>query len=451
MEKCHESNLYNFKKGIENECCDFFQAHYDDQSLKKLQNEKLKNIIRYVKRNSKFYQEWLHTFDEDNITKDNLSKIPLLTKNELRKAGNDLLCKSIGEMAYYCETSGTTGDPIQTPRSREDVIWNIENYKHSWEPILSETGQIVAIMGPSELHSYVNTFSEIFSRLGCCTVKLYPYSPFVGYEKAINIIKNLKIQILSSTPSSILALAKAVKVFGLDPKKDFDIKYIFVTGELCTEQMVSNIAEIWNCTVYDCVYGTQEAFGLSSVCNCGKLHIFPHSYIYELVDTMTGEFIGEEGTGELVVTMLNPGAKPLLRYRTGDIVTIEKSNHLCHIPSNTIKIHGRRDNNVLIHGRKYYSHQIESCVLKNIKECLSYKLVIENYEGVDKVTVHLEMIEESLDRQEIVDCVRTSFLEIDIDVKVEFSNEIENAVKYGDFKKWKLAWKSSRIIDKRQK
>ena len=85
------------------------------EEIKTLQEEKLKETLRYLAENSPFYQ---NLFRENNIavseikSLEDLKKIPVTTKDELQKQNDDFLCVPKTEIIDYVTTSGTLGDPV---------------------------------------------------------------------------------------------------------------------------------------------------------------------------------------------------------------------------------------------------------------------------------------------------------------------------------------------------
>ncbi|GIT13065.1 MAG: hypothetical protein CM1200mP34_4710 [Verrucomicrobiales bacterium] len=51
------------------------------------------------------------------------------------------------------------------------------------------------------------------------------------------------------------------------------------------------------------------------------LHVLEQAYLAEIIDPETTGPIATGGTGELVLTTLGRHGSPLIRYRTGDLVT----------------------------------------------------------------------------------------------------------------------------------
>ncbi len=112
------------------------------------------------------------------------------------------------------------------------------------------------------------------------------------------------------------------------------------------------------------VYGLMEAGLLGFECREHQgLHGFEDKVIYEVVDPRSGEAksVGEEG--ELVVTALDLEGQPLIRYRTGDITTIEQGRCGCgrtHV--RLLGIKGRLDESVTVGESEVFPSQVEEIV-----------------------------------------------------------------------------------------
>jgi len=82
--------------------------------IKKFQEGKLKDTLSYLKNNSRFYQRLFKENNiviEDILTLEDLTKIPVTTKNDLQKYTDDFLCVDKNKIIDYVTTSGTMGEP----------------------------------------------------------------------------------------------------------------------------------------------------------------------------------------------------------------------------------------------------------------------------------------------------------------------------------------------------
>jgi phenylacetate-CoA ligase len=117
------------------------------------------------------------------------------------------------------------------------------------------------------------------------------------------------------------------------------------------------------------VYGMVEMGLLGFECQYQKgLHGFEDSYIYEIINPLTGKSLGPGEEGELVVSHLEREAMPLIRYRTGDITTIDDSPCSCgrtHL--RLLGIKGRWAERLEVNGIDIYPSQVEE-VMAQLKE-----------------------------------------------------------------------------------
>ena len=82
--------------------------------IKVFQENELKKMLQYVKENSPFYQRIFSENDIDISSIDSLedlSKIPVTTKDQLQQYNDDFICVPKNKIIDYVTTSGTLGDP----------------------------------------------------------------------------------------------------------------------------------------------------------------------------------------------------------------------------------------------------------------------------------------------------------------------------------------------------
>ena len=86
------------------------------KELKKLQLKRLKNIVKYVYDNNKFYHQRLKKYNikTDNIKElKDITKLPFLTKQDLRDFYPfELICTELDDIIELHASSGTTGKPV---------------------------------------------------------------------------------------------------------------------------------------------------------------------------------------------------------------------------------------------------------------------------------------------------------------------------------------------------
>ncbi|GAB7270748.1 hypothetical protein DZS_21420 [Dickeya ananatis] len=136
------------------------------------------------------------------------------------------------------------------------------------------------------------------------------------------LINELQITALVCTPAVAISVARFIKDSGQDPSAT-SVRLILTVGELTTPSLLRNIGDIWGAQVYSCMYASQESSILAVCAKDSHLYTVPLNNYYEIIDPSTGvayDAPAGQVTGELVITHLYKAQKPLIRYRTGDMV-----------------------------------------------------------------------------------------------------------------------------------
>ena len=94
------------------------RLHWKAEDLRKYQEKRMKSVIKYAYDNVSFYNEKMKGVGvrPDEIKKlDDLSKIPVIRKDEMRQINNDLLISKFynKDNLKMLRTSGSTGKPFE--------------------------------------------------------------------------------------------------------------------------------------------------------------------------------------------------------------------------------------------------------------------------------------------------------------------------------------------------
>lgn len=423
-----------------------------DAELSAWHQSQLRKVVRYVKELSPFYRKRLASVDERTLRLEDLSSLPFTTKDDLRNAGMDILSGPLEDSMFYYETTGTTGPATPCPRDRGESYASNRQLAMAYQAVLDRhfatEKTVVGIMGPTEVHSFGDTLGEVCVQLGVCNAKLWPHSPVIGYPKALQLLKDLRIGVLASAPGLLLALAKEAERNGLNPREDFAVRTFMMSGELCTPALKNNLYSLWGAQPYDSLYGSQETM-IIAACNADD-QLVPHrmNYILEVLDPSTGESLGDSGDGELCVTMLIPGSKPLIRYRTGDMVSIQSRLGHPQAMRQIIKIVGRVKDSTRLNGRSFSAAQMEQALLEGVEQCLGYQLIINNSNQSDTVIAKLEMSKfYAGDVVRMVLLIKERLKErLGVESTVMVVDDLAEHVNLGSW----FSWKEARIVDQRQ-
>ncbi|WP_162012465.1 phenylacetate--CoA ligase family protein [Streptococcus sp. S784/96/1] len=418
-------------KKWENNIISYLNNDISDEELLSFKKKRLLEVFSYTKENSKFYKKKFKEIElSQTDTFNSLKTLPFTTKRELRDASLDICCMSLDKVEVYYETTGTTGPTTPCPRSKLDVICSGAYVKNALEKIYKErfgdTNALTAIMGPSELYAFGDTYGNICKELSIPYVKLWPESPRVGLVKASKLIRDLEIKVLICSPAIALSLARYYKSINIS-LSDLKVKQILLLGELCTKEMLNNISSLWSCNCTHGLYGSQEVHTLATGDSRGNLNISDTNYIFELIPIKNFD---SKKIGELCVTMLVPGAKPLIRFKTGDVVEIHNDKSL--------EVLGRKSDIIKINSHEYLPADIEKAILREIKMLYGYAVSIYN----DCLKVDIISPLKSIDLEKTRKALSNYF---GIEVYFNIVTELDEQTEKGAY----VSWKYARIKDYR--
>jgi phenylacetate-CoA ligase len=115
-------------------------------------------------------------------------------------------------------------------------------------------------------------------------------------------------------------------------------------------------------------------------------------YIAEVVDPATGAPVPPGTEGELVLTNLGRAASPLIRYRTGDLVTADPPGACaCGSWETALPggIRGRTDDMVVVRGVNLYPSAVEE-VVRRFPEVREYRVEVRARGSLAEVALEVE-------------------------------------------------------------
>ena len=370
------------------------------EQIRAWQDERLVKQIHNVWDNVPYYRKKMEEkglTPEDIKGVDDLSKLPFVSKEDLRQAyPYGLLARPLKDCVRIQSTSGTTGKRVVAFYTQHDI--------DLWEDCCARA--IVAAGGTNEDVCQVSYGYGLFTggpglnggshKVGCLTI---PTSSG-NTERQIMFIRDLSATILCCTPSYAAYLAETMKEMGMTPDQ-IPLKAGIFGAEAWSQEMRKNIEETMGIKAYD-IYGLTELSGPGVSFECSAqtgMHINEDHFIAEIIDPNTGEVLPEGSKGELVFTSITKEAFPLLRYRTRDICVLHHEDCPCgrtHIKMS--KPMGRSDDMLIIKGVNVFPSQIET-VLLGQSFAPNYQIIVDRVNNTDTMEVLVEMTPEMFSDQ----------------------------------------------------
>ncbi len=376
----------------------YFQEEIECASpdqIRTWQDERLVAQVKHVWENVPYYRNMMEEAGlkpEDIKGRDDLSKLPFITKADLRENYPDKLCAvPMNDCVRIHSTSGTTGKRVIAYYTQEDIdLWEDCCARALVAAGADETDvcQVAygygLFTGGAGLHGGSH-------KVGSLTI---PASSG-NTDRQIMFINDLKATILCCTPSYAAYLGESFKEKGYGPN-DISLKAGIFGAEAWSEDMRREIENTLGINAYD-IYGLTELSGPGVAYECeakNGMHINEDHFIAEVINPETGEVLPDGERGELVFTSITKKAFPLLRYRTRDICVL--SHEKCSCGRTHVKMTkplGRTDDMLIIRGVNVFPTQIEAVLINNGYQA-NYQIIVDRINNTDTFDVHVEMTPE---------------------------------------------------------
>ncbi len=276
--------------------------------------------------------------DPRTVLTQTLASVPLLEKHRLRDHSREAFTRSADDFLHYYESSGTTGDPVAAPKSVDDLVVNTTNIGEMWGRLLGRGDRAVNLInGPFAPAGY--QLEKVLEYLGVLSLRLWVDNVTGDYTRVLRLLDELSVNIYVGSPSRLLEMLHFALRSG-EPFPRFD--KLLLLAEQTGPAFLRQLERVTGAQAYVACYGSSETGTLAVTCERGRMHLQTQSYLCELLDDSGARLVsGEADTGELVVTTLDLPARPLVRYRTGDLVEITGEPCDCGLTPPVVRTLGR--------------------------------------------------------------------------------------------------------------
>lgn len=304
-----------------------------------------------------------HYRDLPHVQERTFETAPVTAKTAL-KADPYAFVRTDDPHARYYETSGSTGSPTPTPRAIEDVAWNSASVAAVWGRTL-RPGDRVASLLPSDVSPVGDLVAAVTEQLDCALLRCYPFTQGIcDWDRLEELFTRFQPDHVFVAPGVLLQWTRLLKQRGRLTQVRTPVRTALLLGEVSTPPLRARLAGMWECSVLDASYGSTETGTIGAGCEHDRMHLLLPGHIAELrAEDGTIRPATDGGTGELITTTLNNYARPLLRYATGDVVTVDSGDTCpCGLALPVLTIHGRAAETVTVGGRDLSAQAVESVV-----------------------------------------------------------------------------------------
>jgi phenylacetate-CoA ligase len=351
---------------------------------------RMKDVLRRVYEQnphyrSRFLASGVHPSDLHRL--EDITKFPFTTKNDLRQNyPYGMFAVPMEQIVRIHASSGTTGRPTIVGYTGKDI--------DNWSRLMARS--IRAAGGRSTDKIHIAYGYGLFTgglgahygaeRLGAAVI------PVGGgfTERQVQLIIDLKPDIIMVTPSYMLAIADEFERQGIDAS-DCSLRIGIFGAEPWGDGMRANLEQRLGLVALD-VYGLSEVMGPGVAQECADtkdgLTIWEDHFYPEIIDPSSGRPVADGEPGELVITTLTKEGVPVIRYRTRDLTRLLPPDTR---PMRRIdRIRGRSDDMLIIRGVNVFPSHIEAVLAREPQLAPHYLLELRRPEQLDELDVIVE-------------------------------------------------------------
>jgi phenylacetate-CoA ligase len=327
---------------------------WSKEEIEVFQNERLQILISDAYRDVPYYKDLfmaLNLKPEDIRSKEDLTKLPVLTKQIIKREGTERFTSTAIPKKDLIKrgSSGSTGEPLFYFTTKDAYSMDIAANLRGWYGAGYRLGDKFIKLSQNPRKNPMKKLQDKMSNNLYLAVNPMNESKFNSLLKEI---ERYRPKVIRCYPDPLLFLARYRQQH---PEFQYHPQAIATTGNTLFPETRSEIENAFGCKIFD-FYSCE---GNSTVVEC-QTHTCYHSTeeygISEIVDEIGN--VTENGTGRLISTDLWNSAHPFIRYDTQDLVETDPEPCKCgrkHLRLNRII---GRDNEILEmkNGRKFIVH-----------------------------------------------------------------------------------------------
>ena len=379
--------------------------------IKEFQEQKLKEVLQYVNENSPFYSRLFETNDisiSNIILLEDLLKIPPTTKDDLQLYNDDFLCVSKQDIIDYTTTSGTLGTPTTIALTNSDLDRLALNEALSFNCAGITKKDTIQLMTTLDKQFMAGIAYFLGARhLGAGIIRTGSGVPELQLDS-----------ILKYSPSYLIAVPSfLLKLIDFANLKNIDINSLGVKGVICIGEPIRNddftlntlglkITKHWDISLYSSYASTEMNTAFTECSHQNGGHHHPELIIVEILNEDNLP-VKNGDIGELTITTLEIEAMPLIRFKTGDMLSAYYEP--CECGRTTLRlgpVKGRKKQMIKYKGTTLFPLAIEN-IMNHFTEIDSFIIEVSyNDIGTDEILIKLSSTSKS---NELLQNIKTHF------------------------------------------
>jgi phenylacetate-CoA ligase len=365
---------------------------WSEDQLRDWQLQQLNRQLQAILPTNRFYQAKFSAAQLKLTHVEQISQLPLTTKQELVASAE---ADSEGLSAHHTyppvqysrlhRTSGTTGRPLILLDTCEDWRW----WSLTWQHVLQSAG--VGATDRVFLAFSFGPFIGFWSAHQACVDRGATVIPGGGLSSLarLEFMRQTQPTVLCCTPSYALHLAETA-IHEKIMLAELGVKRVIVAGEAggSLPAVRKRIETVWDAQVVDHSGATEIGpWGFGWPDQPG-LQIIETSFIAEFLPLEQADC--EQDLSELVLTSLGRYGAPVFRYRTGDVVRRPSSGSgrcvFQWLPEGVV---GRADNMVTVRGVNVFPSSIDA-IVRDCTSIAEYQVIVTRTGVLDQLHIEVE-------------------------------------------------------------
>ena len=303
---------------------------FSPDQIHQYQTERLQVLVRHAYDTVPFYRK---RFDEHGVSPEDIknlcdiSRLPILTREDVRSAGDMLISSRYSKSKLiHGHTSGTTGSPLSCYWDKQTCVYNnAADWRQKMWAGLQYGDGIALFLGRTivptnktspPLWQHDRVHNMLWMSSFHLSEKYLPYH----LEK----LRSFQPAAIEGYPSTTFILARYLKKIG----QKLPLKAVLTSSETLMPHQRELIEDSFEAPVFD-LYGMAERVAFASQCaEAHEYHLNFELALNEVVDN-NGLPVEQGKEGYLVGTSLLNFGMPFIRYKSSDITAIDSGQCSC--------------------------------------------------------------------------------------------------------------------------
>lgn len=292
----------------------------DPDEIAEFQFRKIQDLLRLAYDNTKFYRQLYASNDihpSDVTSWSDFKALPTVSKDDIISNLKDcrIGTQKSGEQFRITRSSGSSGQILDITTDTDfwiqTALMMLRMFQGSFDVSPFSHGALIYTT------PYPFQSSRFFFRPN-------HLSTLTSSEQLIRRLTDLKPHYVTSYPSILWDLINNYP----ERCSKLQIQAISTNSEQSTQQQRDILSQVFGCPVFD-EYSTEEMSLGGFQCVSKTYHLQEDCAYFEILDPASDALFEEGKLGEIVGTCLINGTMPFIRYRQGDLGSIQASTCTC--------------------------------------------------------------------------------------------------------------------------